>query len=437
MKKVSVIMPVYNSEKYLPVALDSVLAQTLKDIEIICVDDGSTDSSVEILREYQKKDDRLTVLCQKNSFAGVARNYGMSVATGEYLSFLDSDDYFEPEMLGKAYKKAKQTEAEIVVFGGKCFTDVVENAFYFSSFMNKNYLEEGREIPDSGRFLFTNPAPWNKLFLHKFVKENNLQYRACKRANDLFFVMLALAKAKKIETLDEELICYRRGNSSSLQGTNNETPELFAEELLALQQELKKANLYEKYKDSFVDLALGNCMYNLGTLSKGDSFERLYRLLKEKYFSELGLPENLKDTQKNHANYEKYQFILTHSPVEYWMDQSKKSTGVVEKEYLFPFAKLERNKAIILYGAGKVGRKFYSQLEKSAYCESVEWVDKKIRQFEGKKIVAPPDAGWSRANYIIIAVEKQEVAEEIEKELTELYAITSSKVIWEDPVICR
>ena len=95
--KVSVIIPVYNVEDYLRQCLDSVINQTLKDIEIICVDDGSTDKSLEILHEYEKKDSRITVLTQKNQYAGVARNVGMSVATGKYFVFLDSDDFFEPE----------------------------------------------------------------------------------------------------------------------------------------------------------------------------------------------------------------------------------------------------------------------------------------------------------------------------------------------------
>ena len=100
---VSVIMPVYNSEKYLRVALDSLINSTLKNIEIICVDDGSTDSSFDILKEYKQKDNRFILLRQKNSYAGVARNYGMSVAKGKYLSFLDSDDYFKTTMLEEAY----------------------------------------------------------------------------------------------------------------------------------------------------------------------------------------------------------------------------------------------------------------------------------------------------------------------------------------------
>ena len=92
--KVSVIVPVYNTEEYLCKCLDSIIEQTLKEIEIICIDDGSNDNSLDILKNYAKKDKRITVISQKNLHAGVARNAGITVAKGEYLSFLDSDIIF-------------------------------------------------------------------------------------------------------------------------------------------------------------------------------------------------------------------------------------------------------------------------------------------------------------------------------------------------------
>ncbi|MFR5028212.1 MAG: glycosyltransferase family 2 protein [Coprococcus sp.] len=114
--KVSVILPVYNVSDYLRQCMDSIVGQTLKDIEIICVDDGSTDDSLAILKEYEAKDQRVKVIQQANAGAGAARNKGLEIATGEYLSFLDSDDFFEPDMLEKAWSKAHETRAQVVVF---------------------------------------------------------------------------------------------------------------------------------------------------------------------------------------------------------------------------------------------------------------------------------------------------------------------------------
>lgn len=101
--KVSVIIPVYNSGQYLQTCLESVISQTLRDIQIICVDDGSVDSSSQILERFAAVDPRITVLHQTNSGAGAARNFGLQVARGEYLSFLDADDFCEPDMLERGY----------------------------------------------------------------------------------------------------------------------------------------------------------------------------------------------------------------------------------------------------------------------------------------------------------------------------------------------
>src|SRR5574344_2773158 len=114
-KKVSLIIPVFNSEKYLDECLESAIGQTLTDIEIICVDDGSTDCSAEILHEYSKKDNRIKVLRQENLGQSTARNKGLKFASGEYIAFLDSDDFMKSDMLEKLYDKAKVENSDIVM----------------------------------------------------------------------------------------------------------------------------------------------------------------------------------------------------------------------------------------------------------------------------------------------------------------------------------
>jgi len=113
---ISVVLPVYNAERFLRQCLDSIINQTLRNIEIICVDDGSTDGSLAILREYAARDARVIIVTQENKGAGAARNKGIEVARGEYLSFLDSDDFFELSMLEKAHAKVVKDNADIVVW---------------------------------------------------------------------------------------------------------------------------------------------------------------------------------------------------------------------------------------------------------------------------------------------------------------------------------
>lgn len=123
---VSVIIAAYNCDKYINQCIDSLLNQSFKNFEIIVVDDGSTDRTYSILNEYKTKNKNLYIYKQKNKYAGVARNNGLSRAKGEYVLFLDADDFFEPNMLMLAYQRAKSVDADIVVFKGREYNDVTK-----------------------------------------------------------------------------------------------------------------------------------------------------------------------------------------------------------------------------------------------------------------------------------------------------------------------
>ena len=167
--KISVIIPVYNVEKFLRECLDSVVNQTMKDIEIICINDGSTDGSLDILKEYATKDDRIIVVNQTNGFAGSARNSGLKIARGEYIQFVDSDDYLELNACETAYKYALQYKADVVVWGYKNFPEQVGNV------KNKRYTLKHKGVNvflgglRSGRYLCRDMI-WNKLYRHKIIK---------------------------------------------------------------------------------------------------------------------------------------------------------------------------------------------------------------------------------------------------------------------------
>ena len=135
--KVSVIIPVYNTAEFLRQCLDSIVNQTLQDIEIICVDDGSTDASLDILHEYASNDSRITILTQQNKGAGVARNTGMQIAHGEYLAFFDSDDFFDLRLFEKVTRKADATNADIVLFGAKHYNNQTHEFSPMDYLLNK------------------------------------------------------------------------------------------------------------------------------------------------------------------------------------------------------------------------------------------------------------------------------------------------------------
>lgn len=289
--KVSVIIPVYNAEKYLRNCLDSVVSQTLRDIEIICVDDGSTDNSLAILREYEKNDARVAVLHQSNINAGAARNNGFARATGEYLAFLDADDFFKSDMLEKAYISAKSRAAEILVFRSDAFD------MDSGSFMEQKFTVRERLLPEHRPFAGTDIKrdffkvfvgwTWDKLFLRSYVLENGLCFQEQRTTNDLYFTFVALAKSKRIMVLEDVLAHHRVHVKTSLEATRKDSWDCFYKALLALRDSLKDAGLYEHYEQDYINYCVHFSLWNLNTLAE-PAREMLFTRLKEDWFRELG-----------------------------------------------------------------------------------------------------------------------------------------------------
>ncbi len=201
--KISIIIPIYNVEKYLRECLDSILAQSFQDFEIICVDDGSADSSLAILQEYKTKDDRFVILQQRHSGAGAARNNGIKLARGEYIQLLDADDYFEQTLLEDMFAHAKQHNADLTVCSSKkvdASGNIIESGNpLWPLDIDKVPLEQPfcwKDFPED-IFNFFCVIPWNKLYLKKLITDNNLFFQNIKSSNDLAFSHLARICAKK------------------------------------------------------------------------------------------------------------------------------------------------------------------------------------------------------------------------------------------------
>ncbi len=219
MPKISVIIPCYNAEKYLDLCIQSVLNQTLQDIEILCVDDGSQDRTVEMLQGYAARDSRLKVLCQKNLFAGVARNTGMDAATGEYFAFLDSDDTYERDGLEKAWAIAKEQDLDMLKLSSYLLDDatgeVTANDHYsHTRFPQKNQVLSFRDAPKN--FLNCADVAWNGLYKAEFIRSNGIRFNNFRCVNDRSFYISCLTRAKRILVADEYLTCYRRNIAGSL-----------------------------------------------------------------------------------------------------------------------------------------------------------------------------------------------------------------------------
>ncbi len=292
--KVSVIIPVYNTEKYLRECLDSIVNQTLREIEIICVDDGSTDGSLEILREYEHKDSRIRVFTQPNNNAGAARNNGFRYAVGEYLSFLDSDDYFEPQMLEMAYLKAKNQSAEIVVFRSNSF-DMDSNSYKELGYtIRRANLPEhepfaGIEVKKDFFQTFVGWA-WDKIFLREYIEEKNLRFQEQRTTNDMFFTFMAMVEANRIATIEDVLAHHRTNVRTSLEATRTKSWDCFYYALLALRKGLIDAGLFSHFEKDFINYSLHFSLWNLNRMKEPER-EELFNKLKNVWFEELGVSE--------------------------------------------------------------------------------------------------------------------------------------------------
>lgn len=267
---VSVIIAAYNCDKYINQCIDSLLNQSFKNFEIIVVDDGSTDRTYSILNEYKTKNKNLYIYRQKNKYAGVARNNGLSRAKGEYVLFLDADDFFERNMLMLAYQRAKSVDADIVVFKGREYNDVTKE-FKNCRFPLSPELFPNKAVISAGEFgekLFqaNSCIAWNKLISKKFIDKVGVKFSSTKSSNDTVFIYTLLSLAKRITLVNEILVNYRTGNPNSLQRSKAKSWECICIAFFQLKKKLIETGQYESQKRTFINKALQANLYYLSTI---------------------------------------------------------------------------------------------------------------------------------------------------------------------------
>ena len=290
--KVSVNIPIYNGEEFLEECLDSVCNQTLEEIEIICVDDGSTDSSLSILQKYKEKDSRIQIIQQKNQYAGAARNNGKKHATGEYLIFWDCDDYFELNALEMMYNKSVETNADVCVCGvNQYFQDkdlmVPNNVNYLNRYRITGDEVFSRHGNEETILNFTNAVPWNKMFRRKYIEDLNLDFQAIRNGNDIYFTMNAIYFAERITTIRTALINYRSNQNNSLFGTLAKSP------LIPLRAWIDVAENFEKLDEfpehTFANKAMGSVVYLLRNMGDYEAICETVDFLKKEGLDKLHL----------------------------------------------------------------------------------------------------------------------------------------------------
>jgi len=221
MPKVSVIIPVYNVEKYLKKCLDSVINHTLTDIEIICINDGSTDGSAEILQQYAQKDERVRIINKANSGYGDSMNKGLDAAQGEYIGFVESDDYIKPDMYETLYKVAKDNDIEVLKSD---FYSFVGDGELYHNKLDKTDKYYNRIIDISEDFtpfrfhMYT----WSGIYNREFLNKHNIRHNTTPGASyqDNGFWFQTFIYSKRLYFYNKPFYCYRRDNENS--SVNNE-----------------------------------------------------------------------------------------------------------------------------------------------------------------------------------------------------------------------
>lgn len=257
MVKVSVVIPVYNVEDFLGECLDSITNQTLSDIEIICVNDGSQDRSLEILNEYAARDERITVLDQENGGHAVATNRGMKLATGKYIFFMDSDDILELTALEDTYKIAEERQVDFVIFQAiNYYMDTGELVEAENYSMNAladyvgNRVFNWKDIKD---YIFNiTVTPWSKLYNREFVMKNNIIYPEGLVFDDNVFFFETLFAADRITFLRKHLFKRRwYSSSSTTSGAKHFTNYIQICDLIW--QTFFKYNVFDEFKEKLLN----------------------------------------------------------------------------------------------------------------------------------------------------------------------------------------
>lgn len=238
MAKVSVVVPIYNVEEYLERCIESLVKQTLEDIEIILVNDGSRDKSGTIAQEFQKKyPDKIKYVEKENGGLSDARNYGMKYATGEYIAFLDSDDYIEKNAYKVMYKKAKEEDS-----------DYVECDFIWE-YPEKSKKDEQIKYANKNEMLaFVRVVAWNKLIRREVITNNNIEFPKGLRYEDVEFTYKLIPHINKFSYVNEFFIHYTQRQNSIANVQNEKTAEIF-EVLDNVITYYKQNNFYDEYKE--------------------------------------------------------------------------------------------------------------------------------------------------------------------------------------------
>ncbi len=257
MPTISVIIPVYNVEKYLSQCLDTIIAQTFADIEIICVNDGSTDSSRKILEQYAKNDSRIKIVDKKNGGLSSARNAGMKIATGEFISFIDADDWVDTTMLEKLYQNITLLSSDISICAVHQFDELTQKIDDSKPYFTLGYFDESFDnkvfsYRDTKDFLMNVCVmAWNKLYRKSFLDECQAQFPDGLVFEDGTFFFSIFFKTQRISLVRDFLYYYRINRTGSILKNGGKQFFDIIDVVNLMYESLKSSDIFEDVKNEF------------------------------------------------------------------------------------------------------------------------------------------------------------------------------------------
>ena len=430
MPKVSIIVPVFNLERCIEETAGYLTQQTEKDIQIIFVDDGSTDGTNKILKKIVADDSRCILLEQKNKGPGAARNLGMSRAVGRYLLFLDGDDIFDLKLVEKLYKRANEMGADIVICGVQNYD--VETGIYTSnpSALRYDLLPKDKDVfspldVSANIFQIAGAVIWNKLYRRDLFVDSKMSFPAMYYAEDMSVSFLLYCYTKRVAVLTEELIIHRRNQGTSICDNSYLHWKDEAEALKLIKQKLECLCLYEIYFESFMKRVIFDLDRLFRSYVTDEAFTGLYLFSKEHFnypLKEYALRYETNEYKRGFIDL----FTTSSTPLDFCLKLHKLKpimpNEIQRKYWKFPFEIIPRNSKIVLFGAGDVGKDLYIQLVQTNWCQIVAWVDSFPNRYKqkGLPVESVNIIKQIEYDYILIALRNEDLFKEISSSLMDI-----------------
>jgi glycosyltransferase involved in cell wall biosynthesis len=350
MNKISVLIPIYNVEKYLSQCLESVLQQSLYAIEIICINDGSTDSSLKILQKYAVKDQRIKIINKKNTGYGHSMNIGLKEATGEYIGIVESDDFAEENMFQVLYKKAVMNNADIVK--SNYFAQKGDEQYFMEPLKGESYGIVYAPNQSKTMLYSKTPCIWTGIYKRNFLLKNNIWFNETPGASyqDVSFYLKTMICAKRIYLLKEAYLHYRTDNVTSSVRSKEKVKCIF-DEFAEIKQFLKNQIDFKRLNINIIPTKVIRYMENYRRVD--DKYKMLFLSYAADDFCKDDEEGLLQVAEINITDWSFVQKLVHHREQVFFEAYSKiQQQRLCLKGF---FVELQKFPKLYIYGAGKVG----------------------------------------------------------------------------------